>query len=219
MAIHELKDQIARLPEQPGVYLYFNADGDTIYVGKARVLRDRVRQYFQPSRPADPFLGDFAAEIADLDLALTDNEMEALALENNFIKRHQPKYNVRLRDDKNHPYLKLTLAEEYPRLHIVRRVAEDDNAYGGPYIPASMGRRTAAVVHKVFGIRSCKETLNGHRFRPCLQFQIHRLDLLVIEVHVRSGGKDREHDSRQRGGPESELPANRQRLHDSPCNA
>jgi len=178
-----LQEKLETVPARPGVYLFKDKEGKVIYVGKARVLRDRVRQYFQPSRPADPFLGDFAAEIADLDLALTDNEMEALALENNFIKRHQPKYNVRLRDDKNHPYLKLTLAEEYPRLHIVRRVAEDDNAYGGPYIPASMGRRTAAVVHKVFGIRSCKETLNGHRFRPCLQFQIHRcLAPCVVEV-------------------------------------
>jgi excinuclease ABC subunit C len=169
-----LKEKLETVPARPGVYLFKDKEGKVLYVGKARLLRDRVRQYFQPSRPADPFLGDFVGEIADLDLVLTDNEMEALALENNFIKRHQPRYNVRLRDDKNHPYLKLTLAEEYPRLHIVRRVTEDDNAYGGPYIPASMGRRTAAVVHKVFGIRSCKETLNGRRPRPCLQFQIHR---------------------------------------------
>jgi excinuclease ABC subunit C len=100
--------------------------------------------------------------------------MEALALENNFIKRHQPRFNVLLRDDKNHPYLKLTLAEEYPRLHVVRRVAQDENAYGGPYIPAVLGRRTAALVHKIFGVRSCKETLNGRRPRPCLQYQIGR---------------------------------------------
>src|SRR5687767_3987010 len=178
-----LREKLETVPARPGVYLFKDKEGKVLYVGKARLLRDRVRQYFQPSRPADPFLGDFVGEIADLDLALTDNEMEALALENNFIKRHQPKYNVRLRDDKNHPYLKLTLGEEYPRLHIVRRVAEDENAYGGPYIPASMGRRTAAVVHKVFGIRSCKETLNGRRARPCLQFQIHRcLAPCVVEM-------------------------------------
>ena len=100
--------------------------------------------------------------------------MEALALENNLIKRHKPPYNVRLRDDKNHPYLKLTLAEEYPRLYVVRRPAEDGNAYGGPYIPASLGRRTAGLVRKLFGIRSCKEALNGRRARPCLQHQIGR---------------------------------------------
>ena len=100
--------------------------------------------------------------------------MEALALENNLIKRHQPPYNVRLRDDKNHPYLKLTLAEDYPRLYVVRRPAEDGNAYGGPYIPASLGRRTASLVRKLFGIRTCKETLDGKRPRPCLQYQIKR---------------------------------------------
>src|SRR5262245_2393683 len=113
-------------------------------------------------------------EIADLDLVITDTEMEALALENNLIKRHRPRYNVLLRDDKNHPYLKLTLAEEYPRLHIVRRPGEDGNAYGGPYIPASMARKTASILHKVFGVRSCRETLNGRRPRPCLQHQIKR---------------------------------------------
>ena len=113
-------------------------------------------------------------EIADLDLVVTDSEMEALALENNLIKRHKPPYNLRLRDDKNHPYLKLTLAEEYPRLYVVRRPSEDGNAYGGPYIPASLGRKTAGLVRKLFGIRSCKETLDGKRPRPCLQYQIKR---------------------------------------------
>jgi len=169
-----LKEKLETLPIQPGVYLFKDGEGAVLYVGKARVLRDRVRQYFQPGRPADVWRDALVAEIADLDMVLTDTEMEALALENNFIKRHQPRFNVLLRDDKNHPYLKLTLAEEYPRLHVVRRVAEDDNAYGGPYIPAVLGRRTAALVHKIFGVRSCKETLNGRRPRPCLQYQIGR---------------------------------------------
>ncbi len=169
-----LKEKLETLPVQPGVYLFKDAEGAVLYVGKARVLRDRVRQYFQPGRPADVWRDALVAEIADVDMVLTDTEMEALALENNFIKRHQPRFNVLLRDDKNHPYLKLTLAEEYPRLHVVRRVAEDANAYGGPYIPASLGRRTAALTHKIFGVRSCKETLNGRRPRPCLQYQIGR---------------------------------------------
>ena len=169
-----LKEKLETLPTQPGVYLFKDGEGAVVYVGKARVLRDRVRQYFQPGRPADVWRDALVAEIADLDMVLTDTEMEALALENNFIKRHQPRFNVLLRDDKNHPYLKLTLAEEYPRLHVVRRVAEDDNAYGGPYIPAVLGRRTAALTHKIFGVRSCKETLNGRRPRPCLQYQIGR---------------------------------------------
>jgi excinuclease ABC subunit C len=169
-----LKEKLETLPTQPGVYLFKDREGAVVYVGKARVLRDRVRQYFQAARPADPWRDALIAEIADLDMVLTDSEMEALALENNFIKRHQPRFNVLLRDDKNHPYLKLTLAEEYPRLHVVRRVAEDENAYGGPYIPASLGRRTASLTHKIFGVRSCKEVLNGRRPRPCLQYQIGR---------------------------------------------
>jgi excinuclease ABC subunit C len=162
------------LPVRPGVYMFKDAEGHVLYVGKARVLRDRVRSYFQAGRPIDPQRGDMVSQIADLDLVVTDTEMEALALENNFIKRHQPRFNILLRDDKNHPYLKLTLDEEYPRIYVVRRVAEDGNAYGGPYIPAKLGRRTASMVHRIFGIRSCKETLNGRRPRPCLQYQIKR---------------------------------------------
>jgi excinuclease ABC subunit C len=178
-----LDEKLDSLPVRPGVYLFKDAEGRILYVGKARVLRDRVRSYFQASRTWDPHKGTMVSEIADLDLVVTDTEMEALALENNLIKRHKPRYNVLLRDDKNHPYLKLTLAEEYPRLHIVRRPAEDKNAYGGPYIPASLGRKTASLVHKVFGVRSCKEALDGHRPRPCLQHQIRRcVAPCVVEI-------------------------------------
>jgi len=169
-----LAAKLETLPTRPGVYLFKGRDGEVLYVGKARVLRDRVRSYFQASRPLEYGKAELVAEIADLELVVTDSEMEALALENNLIKRHQPRYNIRLRDDKNHPWLKLTLAEEYPRLHVVRRVGEDGNAYGGPYIPASLGRRTASLVHRLFGVRSCKEKLDGHRSRPCLQYQIKR---------------------------------------------
>jgi excinuclease ABC subunit C len=171
MALAEKLDQ---LPTRPGVYLFKAADGGILYVGKARVLRDRVRSYFQASRPAELHKARMVEEVADLDLVVTDSEIEALALENNLIKRHKPPYNLRLRDDKNHPYLELTLSEEYPRLHVVRRPAEDGSAYGGPYIPASLGRKTAGLVRKLFGIRSCKETLDGRRPRPCLQYQIRR---------------------------------------------
>ena len=169
-----LADKLEQLPARPGVYLFKDAKGAIVYVGKARVLRDRVRSYFQASRPPSCTRRGWRRRSRDLELVVTDSEMEALALENNLIKRHQPFYNVRLRDDKNHPYLKLTLKEEYPRLYVVRRPGEDGNAYGGPYIPASLGRRTAALVRRLFGIRSCKETLNGRRPRPCLQYQIKR---------------------------------------------
>jgi excinuclease ABC subunit C len=178
-----LQDKLATVPSRPGVYLFKDREGTILYVGKARALRDRVRSYFQAGRPVDFRKGSMLDEIVDLDLIETDSEMEALALENNLIKRHRPRFNVLLRDDKNHPYLKLTLAEEYPRLHIVRRVAEDRNAYGGPYIPASLGRRTSAIVHRVFGVRSCREVLNGRRPRACLQYQIKRcLAPCVVEI-------------------------------------
>jgi excinuclease ABC subunit C len=178
-----LTEKLETLPARPGVYLFKDAEGTVLYVGKARVLRDRVRSYFQASRPIDRTRGDLVSMVADVDLVVTDTEIEALALENNFIKKHRPRFNVLLRDDKNHPYLKLTMGEDYPRLHVVRRVGDDDAAYGGPYIPASMGRRTSRLIHKVFGVRSCKETLNGRRSRPCLQHQIGRcLAPCVVEV-------------------------------------
>src|SRR4029079_11474002 len=167
-----LAEKLETLPAQAGVYLFKDAQGTVIYVGKARVLKDRVRSYFQAGRVSDPLRDALATEIADLDVTVRDTEVEALALENNMIKRHRPRYNVLLRDDKNHPYLKLTLTEEFPRLYVVRRVAEDGNAYGGPYIPALLGRKHARMVHKLFGVRSCKEVLNGRRPRPCLQHQI-----------------------------------------------
>jgi excinuclease ABC subunit C len=178
-----LREKIETLPAQSGVYLFKDAEGVVIYVGKARVLRDRVRSYFQAGRTSDPLRDALAVDIRDLDLIVTDTEIEALALENNMIKRHRPRYNVLLRDDKNHPWLRLTLTEDYPRLYTVRRVGRDGDAYGGPYIPAKLGRRTAGVVHKVFGIRSCKEVLNGRRPRPCLQYDIGRcLAPCVAEV-------------------------------------
>jgi len=169
-----LAEKLGPLPVRPGVYLFKDVTGAILYVGKARVLRDRVRSYFQASRPTDPWKGRMLAEIADLDLVLTDTEMEALALENNLIKRHRPRHNVLLRDDKSHPILELTLAERYPRLHVVRRVGEGGSAYGGPYIPASLARKTASIVHKLFGVRSCRETLKGRRGRACLQHEIGR---------------------------------------------
>jgi excinuclease ABC subunit C len=181
-----LQEKLETLPAQPGVYLFKDRDGNVVYVGKARSLKDRVRSYFQPGRPVEVWRGDMVSQIADLDLVLVDTDMEALALENNLIKRHRPRYNVLLRDDKNHPYLKLTLTEEYPRLYVVRRVGEDGNAYGGPYIPALLGRKTARMVHKLFGVRSCKEVLNGRRPRPCLQYQIGRcLAPCVAEITPR----------------------------------
>src|SRR5436190_325973 len=173
MPIHELKEQIARLPEQPGVYLYFNADGDTIYVGKARSLRDRVRNYlggagFDAKRDA------LLDEIARLEVIVTDSVVEALALENNLIKQRSPKFNILLRDDKNYPYLQLTTNEAFPRVLVARYVERDGSFYAGPFLPARFARKTMALTHRLFGIRSCNEVITGKRGRPCLEYDIKR---------------------------------------------
>ena len=173
MPIHDLKEQIARLPEQPGVYLWRNAAGDTIYVGKARVLRDRVRSYLGAwgvSPRHDALLEDIAA----LEVIVTDSVMEALALENNLIKQRRPKYNILLRDDKNYPYLQLTTSETFPRVLVARRVEKGGDFYAGPFLPAKLARRTMTLAHRLFGIRSCNEVITGQRGRPCLEYDIKR---------------------------------------------
>src|SRR4051794_25610882 len=173
MPIHDLKEQIARLPEQPGVYLWGSAAGETIYVGKARTLRDRVRSYLGAygTSPRHDALLD---EIARLEVIVTDSVMEALALENNLIKQRTPKYNILLRDDKNYPYLQLTLSEPYPRVVVARSVEKGDDFYAGPFLPAKLARRTMTLAHRVFGIRSCNEVITGKRARPCLEYDIKR---------------------------------------------
>ncbi len=173
MAIHELKEQIARLPEQPGVYLYFNEGGETIYVGKARALRDRVRNYLGAygSSPKTDALLD---EVVRLEVIVTDSVVEALALENNLIKQRTPKYNILLRDDKTYPYLQLTTNEAFPRVLVARRVERDGSYYAGPFLPATFARKTMALTHRLFGIRSCNEVITGKRDRPCLEYDIKR---------------------------------------------
>ena len=173
MPVHDLKDQIARLPEQPGVYLWRDAKGDTIYVGKARSLRDRVRSYlgaYGMSPRHDALLED----IARLEVIVTDSVMEALALENNLIKQRMPRYNILLRDDKNYPYLQLTTSEAFPRVLVARSVERNDDFYAGPFLPAKLARRTMTLSHRLFGIRSCNEVITGLRARPCLEYDIKR---------------------------------------------
>src|SRR5689334_2931772 len=173
MAIHELKEQIGRLPEQPGVYLYFNAEGDTIYVGKARALRDRVRNYLG-AYGNDPKTDALLDEVMRLEYIVTDSVVEALALENNLIKQRSPKYNILLRDDKNYPYLQLTTNEAFPRVLVARRVERDGSYYAGPFLPARFARRTMELTHRLFGMRSCNEVITGKRGRPCLEYDIKR---------------------------------------------
>ncbi len=181
MPIRELKDQIARLPEQPGVYLYFNGAGETIYVGKARTLRDRVRNYLG-AYGVDAKTDALLDEITRLDVILTDSVVEALALENNLIKQRSPKYNILLRDDKNYPYLQLTATEAFPRVLVARRVERDGNYYAGPFMPARFARKTMALTHRLFGIRSCNEVITGKRDRPCLEYDIKRCIAPCVET-------------------------------------
>jgi len=173
MPIQDLKEQIARLPEQPGVYLWMNRAGETIYVGKARALRDRVRSYLAAAgmSPRHDALLD---EIASVEVIVTDSVMEALALENNLIKQRSPKYNILLRDDKNYPYLQLTTSEAFPRMLVARHVERDGDFYAGPFLPAKLARRTMGLAHRLFGIRSCNEVITGQRPRPCLEYDIKR---------------------------------------------
>ena len=173
MPIRDLKAQIARLPEQPGVYIYANGAGETLYVGKARVLRDRVRSYLG-AQGMSPRIDALLDEAQHLEVIVTDSVVEALALENHLIKEKGPKYNILLRDDKNYPYLQLTTGEAFPRVLIARSVERDDHFYAGPYLPASLARRTMSLTHRLFGMRSCNETITGERGRPCLEYDIKR---------------------------------------------
>ena len=173
MAIQDLKEQIARLPEQPGVYLYYNDKGETLYVGKARSLRDRTRSYLG-AYGMSPRHDALLDEAARLEVIVTDSVVEALALENNLIKQRSPRYNILLRDDKNYPYLQLTTTEAFPRVLVARSVERDGNMYAGPFLPAKFARRTMSLTHKVFGIRSCNEVITGTRHRPCLEYDIKR---------------------------------------------
>lgn len=173
MSISSLKPQITRLPEQPGVYLYFNRAGETIYVGKARSLRARVRSYLG-AYGTSPRTDALLDEIDRLEFIVTDSVVEALALENNLIKQRSPRYNVLLRDDKNYPYIRLTTSEATPKVVVARRVERDGDVYAGPFMPASLARKTMGIAHRVFGIRSCNEIITGKRGRPCLEYDIGR---------------------------------------------
>src|SRR5438094_551543 len=173
MPIHDLKEQIARLPEQPGVYLWVNRAGETIYVGKARALRDRVRSYLAAAGMS-PRHDALLEEITSVEVIVTDSVMEALALENNLIKERSPKYNILLRDDKNYPFLQLTTSEAFPRMLVARHVERDGDFYAGPFLPAKLARRTMGLAHRMFGIRSCNEVITGQRARPCLEYDIKR---------------------------------------------
>jgi len=170
----EPRERAAQLPENPGVYLFKDAGGVVVYVGKARNLRSRVRSYFLESRWVDAKTGSLVREIADLETIVVGNEREALALENNLIKKYQPKFNVLLRDDKTYPYIKLTAAERYPRVYFTRKIKKDGSLYFGPYFPAGLARRILHFIHKRFMVPSCGVDLARSHPRACLQYYIKR---------------------------------------------
>ncbi len=170
----DLLQKIRTIPTEPGVYLYKNAEGDVIYVGKAKNLRSRVSSYFHEGRWEDAKTGTLVREAVDVDYIVVANNKEALALENNLIKQRKPRFNILLRDDKTYPYVKLTLGERWPRVYVTRRLRKDGSAYYGPYFPANLAYRIVDLIHRNFMIPSCKVDLTRFHPRPCLQYYIKR---------------------------------------------
>jgi excinuclease ABC subunit C len=200
-----LQSKLDHLPDQPGCYLFRNAKNEILYVGKAAVLADRVRSYFQKGSDQTPKTSLLVSEIADLETIVTRSELEALILESNLIKRHRPRFNIVLRDDKQYPYLRLPIKDAFPRLSIVRRVQKDGALYYGPYPPAGALRETLKVIRKAFPLATCDIEIDGKADRACLEFEIKRCmapctgnqsrddyHLIVKQVRQFLEGRDRE---------------------------
>jgi excinuclease ABC subunit C len=185
----DLSSKIRSLPTSAGVYLYKNAEGEVIYVGKAKNLRSRVSSYFHEGRIADAKTGTLVREAVDVDYIVVANNKEALALENHLIKQKQPRFNILLRDDKTYPYVKLTLGERFPRVYVTRRLRKDGSSYYGPYFPANLAYRIVDLIHRHFLVPSCKVDLTRFHPRPCLQYYIKRClgpcveDLTTPEIY------------------------------------
>jgi len=185
----DLLQKIRTIPTEPGVYLYKNAEGEVIYVGKAKNLRSRVASYFHEGRWEDAKTGTLVREAVDVDYIVVANNKEALALENNLIKQRKPRFNILLRDDKTYPYVKLTLGERWPRVYVTRRLRKDGSEYYGPYFPANLAYRIVDLIHRNFLIPSCKVDLTRFHPRPCLQYYIKRClgpcvkDLTTPEIY------------------------------------
>lgn len=205
MTTELLQSKLAHLPEQPGCYLFKNAKKEILYVGKAAILADRVRSYFQKGTEQTPKTNLLVNEIADVETIVTRSVLEALILESNLIKRHRPRFNIVLRDDKQYPYLRLPIKENFPRLSIVRRVQKDGALYYGPYTPAGAMRETLRFIRKVFPLATCEIDINGKAERACIEFEIKRCmapcignqsrdeyHLIVKQVRQFLEGRDRE---------------------------
>lgn len=168
-----IKEQIKDIPQSPGVYIFKNAEGIVIYVGKAIKLRDRLKHYGQSSNSSDPKLRVLVSNIYELEIIRTNNELEALILESNLVKKYKPRYNIQLKDDKAYPYIKIDLKKEWPMLEIVRRFTNDGAVYFGPYVSARGLRSLISVINKVFPLRKCSDSILRSAKRPCLNYQIH----------------------------------------------
>lgn len=170
-----LQQKLKNLPKRPGVYLLKDKGGNILYIGKAVDLRQRVRSYFQEGAAVSPKVKVLAEKVSDLDYTVTDNEVEALILESNLIKEHSPRYNIDLRDDKHYPYLRVTVQERFPRIHVARRVQNDGARYFGPYPNAGAVREIIRLIHRLFMLRMCRGAINSDKSkRPCLNYQIKR---------------------------------------------
>jgi excinuclease ABC subunit C len=170
----DLREKVAQLPVQPGVYLFQDVTGKILYVGKANSLRSRVRSYFLEANLQNAKTGSLLREAVDVDYIIVDNQKEALALENNLIKQYKPKFNILLRDDKTYPYIRYTAFEKYPRIYVTRRLKKDGSIYFGPYFPARLAYQMVHLIHKHFLVPSCTVDLTRTHARPCLQYYIHR---------------------------------------------
>jgi excinuclease ABC subunit C len=190
-----LRRKLSDLPTQPGVYLYRDQEGNLLYVGKAKVLRNRVKSYFQ-SKQLDGKTRRLVARIWDLEFVVCETELEALVLENNFIKEHRPPYNILLRDDKSYPYVKLTWKNAFPQVFVTRKVRKDGSLYYGPFFPASTAYRTAELVYRFFQIRDCDIDIDGKRGRACLKFQLHRCTAPCIGAVDQDGYREQAKEAR-----------------------
>jgi excinuclease ABC subunit C len=182
-----LEDTLARLADRPGVYLFKDAKGQILYVGKAASLRSRVRSYFQESRPRDAKTDALVRQVRDLEYIVTDNELEALMLEANLVRKHRPRYNIILRDDKHYPFLRLTTNEAFPRLVVARRVKDDGATYYGPFYPATAMRETLRLTRQLFPLRTCAIEIDGRLERPCIQYSIGRCNAPCTGWETREG--------------------------------
>ena len=190
-----LKRKLADLPQRPGCYLYRDEGGNLLYVGKAKVLRNRVKSYFQ-NKSLDAKTRRLVARIWDIELIVCETELEALVLENNLIKEHFPPFNILLRDDKSYPYVKLTWKEAFPKVYVTRKLRKDGSLYFGPFFPASTAYRTAELVYRFFQIRDCDIEIDGKRGRACLKYQLHRCTAPCIAAVTQEAYREQAREAR-----------------------